>query len=110
MEPLTNYRPIIKNVLQEYARWTRSAEITSELIEDVGGNHFEVIRFGRERNTYVHGTILHVDLIGDKVWIQYDGTNRPLAEELVEAGIPKDRIVLGYKSPQLRPHTGYAVG
>ena len=43
---------------------------------------------------YVHGAIVHIDLIGDKVWIQYDGTEG-IAADLVEAGIPKG--VAGYK-------------
>jgi hypothetical protein len=34
----------------------------------------------------VHGTVLHVDIRDDKIWIQYDGTDRPLAEELRRAG------------------------
>jgi len=33
----------------------------------------------------VHGTVLHADIRGDRIWIQYDGTNRPLADELVRA-------------------------
>ncbi len=44
------------------------------------------------------------------MWIEHDGTNRPLAEELVAAGVPKSDIVLGYKPADIRPHTGYAVG
>lgn len=107
---MTDFKPAILDVLRKYAGWIGGRGITAEVVEDVGGKHFELIRFGCERNTYIHGALLHVDLIGDKVWIQYDGTDRPLAEELVEAGIPKDRIVLGYKSEHIRPYTGYAVG
>jgi hypothetical protein len=110
MDQLAEYKAIIRQVFQQYAEWTGGHGITAEMVEDVGGRHFELIRFGRENNTYVHGAILHADLIDGKVWIQYDGTNRPLAEALVEAGIPKDRIVLGFKSPRSRQLTDYAVG
>jgi hypothetical protein len=44
------------------------------------------------------------------VWIQYDGTNRPVADELIEAGIPKEDIVLGFQPAEVRPLTGFAVG
>jgi hypothetical protein len=31
-----------------------------------------------------------------------------VAQELVDAGVPKDRIVLGFKSPEMRKHTEFA--
>jgi hypothetical protein len=58
----------------------------------------------------VHGTVLHVDILGDKLWIQYDGTARPIAEALVQAGVPQDHSVLGFQPPDMRPHTGFATG
>ncbi len=44
------------------------------------------------------------------VWIQHDGTNRPVAEELMAAGIPREDIVLGFHPADVRPLTGFAVG
>lgn len=109
-DKLTRYRQVLRQVLGEYAAWGGRRGMTAEVIEDPARDHFELIRFGWDQHRYVHGTILHADLIGDKIWIQWDGTNRPLAEELVAAGVPKADIVLGYKPPDIRPHTGYAVG
>jgi hypothetical protein len=43
-------------------------------------------------------------------WIQYDGTDRPVAEELVAAGIPREDIVLAFYPADVRPHTEFAVG
>lgn len=43
------------------------------------------------------------------LWIQLDGTEDGIAGDLLAAGIPKDRIVLGFKSPDSRQHTGFAV-
>ena len=58
----------------------------------------------------VEGAFLHLDIIDGKVWIEHNGTEVPIGEELVAAGVPKSDIVLGYKPPDIRPHTGYAVG
>jgi len=44
------------------------------------------------------------------VWIQYDGTDRPVADALIEAGIPQTDIVLAWHPRELRHHTGFAVG
>ncbi|HTU92858.1 MAG TPA: element excision factor XisI family protein, partial [Gemmataceae bacterium] len=40
----------------------------------------------------------------------YDGTNRPVADELIAAGIPQEDIVLGFHPADVRPLTGFAVG
>jgi len=56
----------------------------------------------------IHGSVLHLDIRGGKVWIQCDGTHDGIADDLLEAGIPADRIVLAFKSPDIRPHTGFA--
>ncbi len=47
--------------------------------------------------------------INGKIWIQHDGTESGIADELEEAGIPKNKIVLGFRSPDVRKYTGYAV-
>jgi hypothetical protein len=57
----------------------------------------------------VHGAVIHIDLIGEKVWVQYDGTEEGVATELVEAGVPKESIVLGFRPPEIRPYTGFAI-
>ena len=56
----------------------------------------------------IHGSVLHVDIRDGKVLIQYDGTEDGVAEELVKAGIPRDRIVLAFKPPEVRKFTDYA--
>ena len=64
---------------------------------------------GREGIRRVHGCLVHVDIIDGKIWIQRDGTERGIARELVEAGVPKDRIVLAFHSPAKRQQTEFAV-
>ena len=62
---------------------------------------------GRRR---IHGSVLHVDIRDGKIWIQHDGTERGIAEDLLESGVPKDHIVLAFHSPELRKDTEFAVG
>jgi hypothetical protein len=50
-----------------------------------------------------------VDIINGKFWIQRDGTEYGIARELVDAGVPKEQIVLAFRAPEIRKHTGYAV-
>ena len=57
---------------------------------------------GRDGVRRVHGCLVHIDIKGDKLWIQRDGTEHGVARELLEAGVPKDHIVLAFRSPELR--------
>jgi hypothetical protein len=44
------------------------------------------------------------------VWIEHNGTDARLGEELVAAGNPRSDIVLGFQPVEVRPLTGYGVG
>jgi hypothetical protein len=103
-------RNIVKRILREYAEIRPAyGQIETETIFDDESGHYEVIRLGWEGQRRVHGCLLHVDVRGEKVWIQRDGTEEGIADELVEAGIPRDQIVLAFRHPDLRKHTGFAV-
>jgi hypothetical protein len=47
--------------------------------------------------------------LNGKIWIQYDGTIRPVAEALLAAGIPREAIVLGFHPANVRQYTDFAV-
>jgi hypothetical protein len=109
MEELDRYREIIKSLISEYARDPISVgEVDTELVFDEANDHYELIHNGWSGLYRVHGPAIHIDIRNGKVWIQHDGTPDGLADRLVEAGVPKDRIVLAYKPPEMRPHTGFA--
>ncbi len=50
-----------------------------------------------------------MQIIDRKIWIQRDGIEEGIATELLEAGILKEQIVLGFKSEHIRPYTEFAV-
>ena len=111
MDKLTRYRQLIRSLVTEYASFKpKYGQIETELIIDPDEKHFQVIRVGWVNEHRVHGATVHVDIIGDKIWIQRDGTDRPIADELVEAGVPKEDIVLAFHPEEIRAHTGFAVG
>ncbi len=73
-------------------------------------DHFELMAVGWHDRRRVHAAVLHLDIIDGKIWVQYDGTDRPVVDELEAAGVPKEDIVLAFHSPEVRKHTGFAVG
>lgn len=110
MDNLDRYRQIIRTIIEEYAQYKPSiGEIEVETILDESKDHYELIHTGWTGPYRVHGSVIHIDIRDGKVWLQHDGTDAGIADELVEAGIPRDKIVLGFKAPEIRPYTGFAI-
>ncbi len=42
------------------------------------------------------------------MWVQHDGAADAIAEKLVDAGIPREDIVLGFLSPRERKLSAFA--
>jgi XisI protein len=111
MATMMRYREIVRRLFEDYGRFRPShGQIETEIVIDPTHDHYELMHIGWDGVRRVHGTVLHVDIRDDKIWIQYDGTDRPIAEELVRAGVPPEAIVLAFHPAELRQHTGYAVG
>lgn len=111
MASVKEYPEIVRDLIEEYATHQPAhGEIDVKAIIDAEKGQYQVMHVGWQGRSRIHGAPIHIELIGDKVWIQYDGTSPGVALELVEAGIPKEDIVLGFRPPHIRPHTGFGVG
>ncbi len=110
MGTLDNYRQIIEHVIHEYAKVPYAhGDIQFQTIFDRDGDHYLLMLVGREGVKRVHGCLIHVDIINGKFWIQRDGTEYGIARELLDAGVPKEHIVLAFRSPEMRKDTEFAV-
>jgi hypothetical protein len=52
---------------------------------------------------------IHLSLVGDKIWFQYDDTEEGVATDLMAAGVPREDLVLGFRHPKIRQHAGFAI-
>ena len=110
MDNVTRYRHIIRELIQQYAQHRPACgEVQIEVIFDETNDHYELMYAGWNGPYRIHGSVLHIDIRQEKVWIQYDGTEDGIAEECVKAGIPRDQIVPAFKPPDIRAHTDFAV-
>ena len=64
---------------------------------------------GWEGYRRIHAGLIHIDLKDEKIWVQRDGTEYGVANELVDLGVPREDIVLGFQAPYKRPYTDFAV-
>jgi hypothetical protein len=107
---LDTYRQIVQNVLREYVRVQYAyGKIQNEVVFDREADRYLVMSVGWHDAKRIHGCLVHIDIADGKVWIQRDGTEHGIARELEKAGIPKDQIILGFHSPEVRQYTEYAV-
>jgi hypothetical protein len=111
MDTRLNHRDIIKKILQEHAQYRASLpdSYDSQVLFDDERGRYLVLDIGWNDDSYLHTTPIHLDLIGDKIWIQYDDTEEGIATDLLEVGVPKEDIVLGFRHPKIREYTGFAV-
>ncbi len=104
------YREIVKQTLTEAAcLFPQDSDLRTETVFDDTQGHYQVGQVGWQGKKRIDNVYLHLDVLNGKVWLQYDGTELCLAEQLVNAGIPREHIVLGFKHPARRPDTDYAV-
>lgn len=111
MDTMTRYRELIEQVITEHAQIKPAfGEVRIEAIFDEEQDHYELTYAGWDGSRRIEGTVIHVDIIDGKIWIQHDGTEHGVARELEALGVSPKEIVLGFHSPAKRPLTEYAVG
>jgi hypothetical protein len=110
MATLNGYADIVETVLDVYTKIPYAhGDLTCEAIFDRPRSRFVLITLGWDDDERVHHPLVHIDIVGDKVWIQADNSEHGIAPELVQAGIPKSHIVLAFRPLEVRKHTEYAL-
>jgi hypothetical protein len=103
-------RQLIEKILVEYARVPYSnSDVRLLTVFDRDRDHYLLMFNGWEGVRHDHGCLVHVEIIDGKFWIHRDGTQYSIAQELLDAGVPKNRIVLAFRSLEMRRLTEFAV-
>lgn len=109
MADVNRYRTFVENLIKEYGSYKPSyGDVEVQMIFDRENDHYQLVNVGWHKNDRIRGCVLHIDIKGDKIWIQHDGTEAGVADELVTLGVPKEHIVLAYHAPYKRKYTGFA--
>lgn len=101
MDKITKYKNIIRKLVEYIASISPSDEnVETQLITDDEHGHYLLYSVGWENKDYrEYGAFVHIDIKPDgKVWVQHDGTSLKVPLMLADEGIPKNDIVLGYRS------------
>jgi hypothetical protein len=114
MDKVKLYKDIVRSVIQEIADYEAGSQylgdIQTQMIIDDERGHYLPYSVGWTDRSRTYGAFIHLDVTEDgKVWLQHDGTNLVVADDLLAKGIPKEDIVLAFHSPSRRALTGFAV-
>ncbi|MEM8641868.1 MAG: XisI protein [Cyanobacteria bacterium P01_G01_bin.54] len=111
MDKVSHYRQVVQEILLAHSHIQPVyGEIEMGVLFDSDRDRYQVLRTGWLQERRVYGALIHIDIKDEKIWIQYDGTEVGVANELTERGIPQTEIVLAYHDPFIRQYDGFAVG
>jgi hypothetical protein len=112
MDKITRYRLLIKELLSQEAdfvnRVSQSGLETYAILDDAH-DHYLLLRAGWEHKKRIRTIIIYLRLHNGKIWVEEDWTEEGITSRLLEAGVPKEDIVLGFHAPEMRPLTEFAV-
>ena len=107
---LSQYQETVQQLLLTYAVSKPAyGDIEVETIFDLQRNHYQIVHLGWHHDRWIHHCVMHLAIRNEKVWIFRNSTEHDIAADLVELGVPKQDIVLGFHPPFLRQFSDYAV-
>ena len=111
MAKLDTYRTYVQDVIKKHGDYKTiyGEAVEAQTIFDTMHDHYQLVRAGWCNKRRIYGCVVHMDIKDGKIWIQHDGTEIGIANELVALGVPKEDIVLAFHAPYKRPYTGFAV-
>lgn len=110
LEKIDKYRSIIKQILSQYATYKPSyGDINIQTDFDTENDHYQLIAIGWDQKERVYGCSIHLDIKNDKIWIQINNTELDIGQALVEMGVSREDIVIGFQPAYMRQYSGYAI-
>lgn len=107
MEKINLYRDHIKKVISLHSLPSAYGDSEIQQIFDSDNDHYQLVHAGWHDAERLYGCIIHLDIKDGKIWVQYDGTEDGVANQLVEFGVPREDIVLAYHPPYKRKYSGF---
>jgi len=113
MADLAFYRSTIKKILNDFVKLVLSSSPASDVdtlgIFDEANDLYMVYRVGWQKNYRVSDVSICLRIIDGKIWLEEDWTQEEVAQQLFDAGIPKEYVCFGFHEPFLREPSTTAV-
>jgi hypothetical protein len=114
MDKVEHYRTVITRLLAELADLlnkqhpSQDSDVLTQCVCDTERDHYLLLKVGWAGKRRIRAMTLYVRLRNGKFWIEDDMTEEGIAIDLVQAGVPKEDIVLAFQPPEVRRFTEFA--
>ncbi|MFM7449801.1 MAG: XisI protein [Leptolyngbyaceae cyanobacterium] len=98
MDRVDQYRQIIREFLQDFAKDDPEAQLIFDPVHD----RYLVMHNGWRGESRIYGCAMQLDIIDGQVWIQHNSTEVFIEQELTQRGVSPKDIILGLRSPSVR--------
>jgi len=97
MDPTTIYRDVIKQTLLRYAQLRPShGDIRLDVVFDEIHDRYALMQVGWDRGRRISGDIVYLTLQDRKIYVEYDGLEHGIADELIEQGVLPEDCILAF--------------
>jgi hypothetical protein len=97
MDSAIRDREIVKQVIQRYAQFKPShGDIRLDVVFDDTHECYALMQVGWDRGRRVSGNVIYVTLRDGKVWVEFDGMECGITQDLIAAGLSEEQIVLAF--------------
>ncbi|GAB4295212.1 MAG: hypothetical protein Fur0025_32240 [Oscillatoriaceae cyanobacterium] len=103
MDTSATYREIVKQVILKYAKLRPShGNIRLDAVFDETRERYALMQVGWDRGKRVRGNLIYLTIQDGKVYLEYDGMEMGITQDLIAQGIPENHIVLAF-IPESQP-------
>lgn len=101
MEKTDKYRQIIRDLIKKYASYKSSDDkIEDYAVCDEITDNYILLNVGWHLSGHRQlGYPVHIRIKNSKVWVEWDGTDQEIVQQLIDNGIEENDIVLGWEKP-----------
>ena len=111
MDKIENYQKILCGIINEYAGYKpRNSPYDWVPICDDKNREYLLMSIGwDEKENHKYHSIFHFRIKENKIYVEQDNTDADPVQQMLDAGVPKEDIVLAFYSPSHRKLTEFAL-
>ncbi len=112
MERIEKYKEISKTIIRDVNQHISGSDddIRNQVILDEETRNYLLLMNGWKGESRFYGILIHIEVMeSGRVWVHQDNTDLIIVDKLLDQGIPKKDIILGFHAPIMRPDTDFAI-
>ncbi len=106
-----DYAQVVHNVLTRYLDYIGSPNMPhleiATLFDDKSKT-YAILDIGWQAKERIEAIVVLIRLKDGKIWVETDHTDYGFVDELLQAGVPQEDLVLAFHHPTLRPYVELA--